>query len=572
VSKIPGPDRIVWRFVAGQPLDGHYRTDARFWRRGRKALGKVEPRRWSYLSGAERLLYRLTAVLGPPAVGWQYWTHPGRTTLLGAVLAVLGLVFGGWKVRRVWVRRKVYRRLVKPLHLALTPVLGLPATMRANDYIAVPPTYATKEETPAVIALPKTFAATPANRSIVATVAMSKFPGMNPDNTDAIFHMVGNPTLELKMAPQPPDMVPWADHEERMKSLPPGKTFVGLGARNKPYIHDWNSGELVHFGASVNTGGGKSFGVGGWVAQELRKGASVTWVDPKMSYVPEIFVGHPAYRLANDPKNPHGWWDEIFRVEREMDRRRELKKKDPTLEFPLSFLVLDELSEFADVSAQLWEQIKADPESYGYDEIPKKTPNPVWRSLSILLRMGREFGIRVIVMTQRLDNKSTGGIGLRDLFGMRALGKFRKNQWVMLVGTTPIPKSINKIGRWIYTDTDTDTWVQNVYGDATQLRDWAFEDVRGDDTRAEHLEGDDLSPGDSSASVQWDVKGLAAGAEYVGLKVGTFRNYRRDNGPIPGEGLSGRSPVWSYDTLDRFFDTGRITETDPPPVATGEGR
>lgn len=246
--------------------------------------------------------------------------------------------------------------------------------------------------------------------------------------------------------------------------------------------------------------------------------------------------------------------------------------KDRTLEFPLMFLVLDELSEFADVSKQLWEDIKADPEQYGYDSIPKKAPNPIWRSLSILLRMGREYGVRVIVLTQRLDNASTGGIGLRDLFGMRALGKFRKNQWMMLVGTTPVPKSINKVGRWLYTDGDKERWVQNVYGDAELLRDWAFGDRSGNDTQAEHTTGEDTSPGGMAESVKWDIKGLAAGAEYVGIPVGTFRKYRRDRGPIPGEGLSGRSPVWSYDTLDRFFDTGRLTDTDPPPVATGEGR
>jgi len=572
MSKIPGPDRFLWRFIAGQPLDGHYRTDATFLRRGRKVLGRTAPRRWSYLAGVERLGVRLGVLCGPGAVGWQYWTHPTRTIAVAAFLGFLGALWAAWRLRRVWVRRKLYRGRVVPLDDVLRPILGLPATLRPADYISVPPTYASDEATPVAIELPKEFNPSPANKRLVADAAMSKFPAMNYDNTDAIFRTVGKPVLHLKMAPQPPDLVLWDDYRDKIAALPAGKTFVGIGARDKPYIHDWHSGELVHVGVSVNTGGGKSFGVGGWVAQELRKGATVTWVDPKMSYLPEVFLGVPGYRLANDPKNPHEWWEEIFRCEREMNRRQDLMKKDRTIEFPLMFLVLDELSEFADVSSQLWEDIKADPETYGYDKIGKKTPNPVWRSLSILLRMGREFGVRVVVLTQRLDNKSTGGIGLRDLFGLRALGRFRKNQWVMLVGTTPIPKSINKVGRWIYTDTDQDVWVQNVYGDAEILRDWAFGDKRDNDTRTEHSPGDDLSPGDTSTSVKWDVKGNAAGAEYVGIPLGTFRKRRRDEGPIPGEGLSGRSPVWTYRALDEFFGTGRVNETDPPPVATGEGR
>jgi hypothetical protein len=544
-------------------LDGHYRTDARFLRRGRKSLGKVEPRRWSYLAGAERLLWRLVAFCGPPAVGWQYWTHPARTELLGAVLAALGAVLGGWRGWRAWKRHEMTAKYVRPLHLVLSPLLGLPATVRPADYITVPATYRTREETPARIVLPRAFNSSPANRELVAGAAMSKL-GVNEDNTDAIFRMVGNPVLELKMAPQPPDLVLWADVSEQIEALPPGKTFVGLGARNKPFIHDWTSGELVHVGISVNTGGGKSYGVMGWIAQELRKGASATVIDPKQSYLPEVLQGVPGYVLANDPDNPLGWWNAIDVFETEMDRRRDLLHKDRTLEFPLMFLVLDELSEFADVSRQLWEEIKADPERYGYDEVPKKAPVPVWRSISRILRMGREYGCRVVVLTQRLDNASTGGIGLRDLLGMRALGKFRKNQWMMLVGTTPIPKSINKIGRWIYTDGDKDVWVQNVYGTDVELRDWA----RPVDTRR----GDDLSPGDSSTSAQWDIIGNKAGAEYVGLPVGTFRKQRQKRGPIPGEGLQGRSPTWTRDALDRFFDTGRVTETAPPPVATGEGQ
>lgn len=547
MSKIPGPDRWLWRFVAGQPLDGHYRTDARFLRRGRKSLGKTEPRRWSYLAGAERLGVRLALLCGLPAVGWQYWTNPGRTAAVAAFLAFLGLLWGTWRGRRAWVRHDVYRRYVKPLHAVLSPLLGLPGTTRATDYLTVPPTYRTREDTPALIRLPREFNPSPANKELIAGAAMAKL-GINEDNTDVAFRMVGNPVLELKMAPQPPDLVLWADHEERMKSLPAGKTFVGLGARNAPFIHDWTSGELVHVGISVNTGGGKSYGVMGWIAQELRKGASATYIDPKQSYLPEVLQGVPGYRLANDPDNPHEWWDEIAAFEREMDRRRDILHKDRTVEFPLMFLVLDELSEFADVSRQLWEAVKVEPERYGYESVPKKAPVPVWRSLSRILRMGREYGCRVVVLTQRLDNASTGGIGLRDLFGMRALGKFRKNQWMMLVGTTPIPKSINKIGRWLYNTGEKDLWVQNVYGTDVQLRDWA----RPVDTRSGHPAEDDVSSGNSPAAVQWEVIGNQQAADYLGIPLETFRKRRRSAGGITGEGLQGRSPAWMRLDLDKF--------------------
>lgn len=573
MSKIPGPDNVLWHFIAGHPLDGHYRTDARFWRRGRKALGKVEPRRWSYLAGAERLLWRLVTLCGPPAVGWQYWTHPTRTALLGAVLAALGAILGGWRGWRSYRRHEMTSKYVRPLHAVLSPLLGLPATTRAADYIAVPPAHRTREDSPVVIGLPKTFNPSPANKTLITDAAMSKFPRMNDDNTDAIFHMVGNPVLHLKMAPQPPDSVPWADHLELMESLKPGQIFVGCGARSKPYVRDFTKGDLVHGGFSVNTGGGKSSAVIGWLSQLMHTDPRImaTFLDPKQSALPTCLVGIPGYRLANNPDNVPEMWDEIERFEREMDRRRAARLEDPTLEFPLMFLVLDELSEFADMTRETWEYVRENPEQFGYEgTVPKRAP--IWRSIARILRMGREFGCRVLVFTQRLDNASTGGIGLRDLLGWRGLGRFRKNQWMMLIGTMPVPKSINRVGRWIYSDGETEKWVQNVYGTDQEYRDWASAGRRGEDTHAGHTADDDTSPGDQSESVKWDVKGLEAGAEYVGLTLGTFRKYRRDRGPIPGEGLSGRSPVWTYDTLDQFFDTGRITETDPPPVATGEGR
>lgn len=571
MSKIPGPDSWVWRFVAGQPLDGRYRTDAKFFRRGRKALGPVAPGRWSYLAGGERLAVRLGVLCGVPAAGWEYWTHPTRTTILGAFLGVLGALWGVWRLREGWRRRRVYRRYILPLHRVLEPLLGLPATARPREYIAVPETWATAEETPVRIGLPPEFNSSPAAKRLVADAAMSKFPRMTHDNTDAIFQTVGRPVLLLKMAPQPPDLVIWAEHADTIRALPPGKTFVGLGARNKPYIHDWNSGELVHFGVSVNTGGGKSNAIVGWLAQELRKGASATFIDPKHSFLPEVLQGHPRFTLANDPDDPHEFWDKIFAFEREMDRRGKIIRKDRTQEFPLAFLVLDELSEFADISSLLWEAIKADPEPFGYDPVGKKAPSPLWRSLSRILRMGREFYCRVIVLTQRLDNKSTGGIGLRDLFGTRALGKFRKNQWMMLDGSTPVPKSINKIGRWIYTDTDSYTWIQNVYGEPEELRDWAFAEIRAIDTQDDTRAGDDLSPGDESVSVECQVRGNEAGAEYVGLTVSQFRNARRMRGPIPGETYVGRSPVWTREALERFFELVPVKETDPPPGRHGGG-
>jgi hypothetical protein len=549
VAKIPGPDSILYRFLAGHPLDGHYRTDARYLHRGTRQLSKAPVTRWSYLPGYQRAAVRLGVLAGLPAAVWQYLTHPSRTILAAAAVAFVGLCVAVWQLWRSWRVRRVYRTYVRPLHAVLSPLLGLPATVRAGDYITVPPSFRTREETPAVIRLPRQFNPAPGSRDLVTSAALAKL-GLNEDNTDVIFRFVGDPVLHLKMAPQPPDKVLWADELEQMEGLPAGKIFVGRGARGKPYIRDYNSGELVHGGFSVQTGRGKSAAAMAWSAQTLHSdpAALVTFIDPKQSTLPTCLVGVPGYRLANDPDNVDEMWDAIFAFETEMDRRRHARQEDPTAEFSLMYLYLDELSEFADMTRERWEQIRE--ESDNKNALPKKAP--VWRAISRILRMSREYGGRVNVFTQRLDSASTGGIGLRDLLGWRGLGGYRKNQWMMLIGTMPIPKPVNRVGRWIYSDGHREVWVQNVYGTPEQLRDWAMAGRRSVDTGAGHSPVSVPSPGGLPDGVQWDIVGLQSAADYLEIPVGTFRKRRQRAGGIPGEGLQGRSPAWSREMLDNF--------------------
>ena len=558
MSKIPGPDHWLWRFVAGQPLDGHYRTDARFFRAGTRLLGKVDVHRWSYRPGWQRAAARLVVTGGFVAAVWGYGWHRDRfyaVAALGAVVTVLWAALRSWQA---WRRHELHRDYLRPLHAVLRPMLTLPPTVRPADYLEVPRTYRTKEDTPAVIRLPEGFNPSPANKEQVANAAMS-YLGINEDNTDQLWSMGAAPTLELKMAPQPPDRVLWADHTDRMEALPPGEIFVGLQARNAPYIRDFNAGEVVHGGFSVRTGGGKSAAAMSWCAQWLHQdpGTTVTFLDPKQSAGPACLVGVPGYTLANDPDNVPEMWRAVEQFEIEIISRRRARIEDPTLEFPLMYLVMDELSEFMDMSREMWDEIREDPDTdpadWGFKgKLPKRPP--VIRSFARILRMSREYGGRVMVFTQRLDNAATGGIGLRDLFGWRGLGGFRKNQWMMLIGTLPVPKSIRKVGRWIYSDGDKEVWVQNVYGTAEELRDWAIANRRpGMDTHRGHSRADDVSPGTMPVSVQWDIVGLEAAAAYLEMPYETFRKRRSRLGPIPGEGREGRSPAWNRNDLDKFF-------------------
>jgi hypothetical protein len=542
VSKIPGPDNILWRFVAGQPLDGHYRTDATYWRRGQKNLHKTEPHRWSYLSGAERTLLRVGALAAAGASVWGWTTHRGVFLAAAAFLALLAAVWGVWVAVRTWREWHTFRHYVKPLDAVLRPLLALPRTVAARDYITVPATFATVEDTPVRIILPRHFNPSSRNREALAEATLPKI-GRNEDNTDVVFHAVGNPYMELKMAPQPPLRVPWADVVTLMESLERGQVLIGLGQRDKPFIRNFLEGESPHWGFSCNTGTGKSFFLMSTTAQVMHQdpGTTVTFIDPKGSSLPKSFVGVPGYTLYGNPDNVQEMWGGILAFEAEMDRRRAIKLNDPTVSFPLMFLFLDELSEFADMTQEEWDEIR---------EKGDKKKAPIWRSIARIIRLVREYDGRVVVVTQRLDNPSTGGLGLRDLLGFRGLAGFRRNQWMMLVGTTPVPKASPIIGRWIYSDGFSEWWVQNVFGDPIVMRDYALVGRRD----VSLVEGRTASsPGETVGVGTWDIVGLEAAADYAGLSQSAFVQRRKRAEGVRGEGRVGHQPAFMKEDIDAFM-------------------
>lgn len=531
----PGP---MFRWFAGLPLDGKPRTDATFLHAAEHKITRKRVGAWGHHPGWYRSMVRNGSILGVAAGYWLIINRPRIVYGLAvAALAVVGALAVVTIRRRAW-----YRRYPLAIHKVLGPALGLTPTIDAADYIEVPRTFTTDEKTPVILRLPEKFSPTVASKELVEQIVLGKL-GRSKENTDVAFESVGHPIVKFTMAPQPPDRVNWADNLAIMEALKPGQLFVGLGARNKPYIRDFNEGEIVHGGFNGQTGSGKSNMVMGWVAQILHTDpeAQVTFVDPKRSSLPKCLVGVPNYTLANNADNVEEMWNVITVFEKEMDRRQELRENDPTLEFPLMFLILDELSEFADLSAEYWLDIK--------EKNDPKTAK-IWRSISRIMRMGREFGCRVLVFTQRLDSRSTGGFGLRDLLGWRGLCKFKKNHWMMLVGTTPVPKAINHVGRWIYTDGDHEKWVQNVYGTDQEFRDWAtarrvYQVPSTTDVPAYGAPRAELGTGLGTGL----LVGNDAAADYLGISVNTFNQRRKRAELVPAQ-REGNRPAWTLAELD----------------------
>jgi hypothetical protein len=533
--------KVLWRWFSGAPLDGKWRTDARFWRRGTKALGKRPPGRWSYLPGWRKTLARQALVFGAPAAAWSTITHP-RATLAGAAGAVVLVAV----ILALWVRGfRHRRRYVAPLHETLSSALKLPDTMPAREYLRVPVTFATSERTPATITLPSSWPPTADNCAQVAELVKAKL-GVRDDDVDTTWRTTGRPVLIVRKAPQPPDLVTLAEMTPAMLACRPGEVVIGLDRRREVYRGSFRTDD-PHWCASVGSRRGKSTFLQVTAAQLLRQDPrnTVVGVDVKrVSFVP--LIGVPGFSLYNDPADIPAMWGAISGVRAEMDLRSATLLEDPTADFGQLTLMLDEINQFAAQSAAYWSEIKE-----------PKQPNtpPVWRDLAAILWQGAQMRVHVVAVGQRFDSAATGGIGLKDSFGLRGLAGFRANQWKFLVGTTPVPRSSRKRGRWIWSDGEDERWVQQVYGEPDELAAYASVGRGGDGAAGLSQVTASAQAGAQSGhgpGTRW-VVGLDAGAAELGISVSAFRKRRQraeQNGhPIPGETRQGNQPAWPADEL-----------------------
>jgi hypothetical protein len=124
-------------------------------------------------------------------------------------------------------------------------------------------------------------------------------------------------------------------------------------------------------------------------------------------------------------------------------------------------------------------------------------------------------------------------------FGTRLLAGFQTVDYLRLIGIPPVLRSQKPRGRFLYWAGDDPTWLQLIYGEAAEWRDYVLERTRDRDAQA--------------AAAGRDVIGLAAAAAHLGLTIDAFRKRReRDGGTIPGEYKIGNQPAWARDALTQW--------------------
>jgi hypothetical protein len=531
---------LIWRYATGAHMT-HGRTHACV------PGAQCRAGRWAHARRHHRAGVRLAVLAFTLACGYGWLADRGALAvalIAGGAASIAAAAVWAW---RSATGRKHHRVIVTPMVAALARTLPAPET-DVRRMLALPAASMrrTRGEL-GTLTLPDWYAASPDQRKAVDHLLSSHWPG----DVDTTWHTAGAPKrVVISAAPSPPDDVPFEMVRGQIERLKPGQVLLGLDRRSDPYLGDFNGGDDPHWGFSVGSGRGKSTQLCSIGAQILHQdpAAAMLGVDPKMTSF-EALSGVPGVELANDPRDIPGMWAAIGRYKTRMEERIAAKKADPTLEFPVYLLFLDEINQFAAMSLAHWK-----------NEMDEKGTPPVWLDIAAVFWMGRFVHCHAVAVGQRLDDKATGGIGLRDSLGLRGLAGFRPNQWKMLVGTTPIPKSQKPRGRWIYSDGQDETWVQNVLMTPAEARAWAMAG------RTHHpagtsgpvsvrpaltsIAGGNTDGHPAPAGTVW-VVGLQAAADHLGMTLAAFEKARQRR-PVDGEMRRGSQPAWSDGDLNEW--------------------
>jgi hypothetical protein len=121
----------LWRFLAGQPMDGHRRHDGTFWKAPTKPLQPgAEKSWWHWRPGWHRSAMRLGALPPLPAIGAGLLLATTLTLTLLAIITTAGVLLGAWHAFyriRFWRHE---RHHVRPLEQTLEDaVTSLPVSI-----------------------------------------------------------------------------------------------------------------------------------------------------------------------------------------------------------------------------------------------------------------------------------------------------------------------------------------------------------------------------------------------------------------------------------------------------------
>lgn len=424
-------------------------------------------REWGTWSYAARALVRWAVVVAAFGL-WLY--RVGTIWALVAALAVaLALAATGPAGLGLWrgVVRGDDHRFGPHLWAALRVILDLREEEYHDPFLRLPADLSA-EDAAVMLDLPDHYAATDTERAQLDHVVNTRLPG----EWVARFHMMTSPPHVVwthkpkpKPKPEPPDRVGFFDPDIQaaIARCARGEFVIGKDETGRIIVKKLDD-ETPHWALSVGTGGGKSIFNMMIMAQAVGQGYHCVIPDVKRVSV-AAFSGVPGVYIYNDPGQPQDMRKAIEWFTQEIDARAAISEVDSTIEFPGLLLILEEANELADVSKGWWDANR---------ESSDRAADPMWGDVASGARLGRHVHGNIIGVFQDLRDQAMGGKGVRNLFRLKLIGNFTVNTWNNVVGTKPVPDSYEKAGRMMIVEGNAQYWVQTLYADPEQLRDWAL--------------------------------------------------------------------------------------------------
>ena len=450
-GKRNGAHVLAWRWLSGGELDGKMRTNASWFHPATKTLHPSgHAVFWHHWPRTRRAAVRAGTTLGVPFLAVAVLEAPRVMTALAAGLLTAVVIAATWLTgrrlaefrehpwhKRPWELVTHRRRYVRPLHGALTPVLGAPpARLRVSG-----------DRSRVVLALPAAFTGAPKDKEEVTRAIAAKLALEAPDADWGSLHG-RRPEVVFTRSQPPPETVTWDDIQRSVERARPEELITGIGKRSQVVKGSLKT-DSPHLLVSMGTGAGKSNLTAFWLLQRLRRGAIALILDAKYFSHPWAFkdidaeygqLPNVAYaRRDEDLHDAMVWLGEEVRRRTDVAERAINSEGDILADVgPELIVVAEELNLAADRLRQYWADIRE-------KEDPKKSP--AFTGFSAVAYAGRAIKMHIIAVGQMLTADVMGGGAVRENMGIRCLSRYTKNAWKMQAGDLAMPPSPTETGR-----------------------------------------------------------------------------------------------------------------------------
>ncbi len=456
--------RVIYRYLAGRPLDG---------RAGYPYL-QPGPGRWP---GWKRQAYRLAAPVAVVTVAHEPHAAAGLV-----VLVAYGL-------RRRTVRRRFAREYVSPTLAAISVPLGgvrvrlhvdpglgnltprlakplSPAEDRARQWYgervepvvrwlpdqamrawwlsqrwAEPATKrlevlrrpAPPELGPRIELTADTPYLTSEQRQLISAIVKAKIPA--GELVESWSQVGARVTARWVVRRRPPKQVGYAEVLQALPGLAEDEFYLGAAVGDTPVTISL-SADAPHIGLSAGTGAGKSILAQLIAVQVLARGGRVILLDRKGSH--RWALGLDGVDYCTKPAQMH---DGLVKTATIASDRNDLAfyEADDWNPGARVLVIVEELNATLGQLANFWADVRAKDE-------PKRSP--AISALAELLYMGRSAKVNVLAIAQSLTARAIGGPEMRENLGVRCLARFSTNMWKMLVPEAAMPRPSRTLGRW----------------------------------------------------------------------------------------------------------------------------